>query len=316
MLSVLLPVCYVCGTDLVKETYVFNVTDRGDTLRLDRYPAIGADCCSSIDGKNDAGGQVLLFAFGGGFKGGQRDHESFLPLFRFLVENGVTVVSTDYRTTLGGVDQSSMASPDRFKEALYNAISTAVKDFYSATAFVAAHAREWGISADSIVACGSSAGAITVLQAEYGICNGMVPGGVLPDGFNYSGVIAMAGAVCSHGAPVWENAPARMLLFHGDADAIVPFRQAVMDGFGLWGSQTISNGLQENGIPHRFHIFRGRSHEIAGLPMTECRGEILDFIKSLSRMSSPAIIVTDEKIPGTEDYRTGFTIEDYIRANL
>ena len=37
-----------------------------------------------------------IFAFGGGFRGGSRDSASFMPFFRFLVENGVTVVSTDY----------------------------------------------------------------------------------------------------------------------------------------------------------------------------------------------------------------------------
>lgn len=50
-------------------------------------------------------------------------------------------------------------------------ISMAVEDLYDATAFIVDKADEWGIDSSQIVACGSSAGAITVLHGEYALCN-------------------------------------------------------------------------------------------------------------------------------------------------
>ncbi len=300
--------CHMEAAELTKETHVFDITEDGDTLRLDRYPA--------AVGEGDNSGQVLIFAFGGGFRGGQRDHASFLPMFRFLVDNGITVVSTDYRTALGNMEPSSVDTPQKFNEALYEAIRIAVEDLYTATAFIVDHSEKWNIDPDKIIACGSSAGAITVLQAEYGICNGTVPPGLLPSGFNYSGVISMAGAVCAKGTPVWRAKPSPMLLFHGDADPVVPFEKAVIDDFGLWGSSWISACFESKSIPHRFHIVRGAGHEAAGTPMTKNRGEMLDFIRSLESSEANRIVVVDERTPGYGDYKTDFTIEDYLRSNL
>ena len=48
----------------------------------------------------------------------------------------------------------------------------AVEDFYDATGFVINQSSDWNIDVEQIVASGSSAGAITVLQAEYDLCNG------------------------------------------------------------------------------------------------------------------------------------------------
>jgi len=283
------------------------VTADGDTLRLDRYPAV-----KGADNK----GQVLVFAFGGGFRGGNRDSGVFMPFFSFLVENGVTVVSTDYRTALKNANPAQLTTPEGFKEALYEAISVAVIDFYKATSFVIEHGAKWGVDSTKVIACGSSAGAITVLQAEYGICNDMVPPGLLPPGFNYAGVISMAGAVCADGVPTWTVTPAPIMLFHGDADSVVPFEKAVIDGFGLWGSSTISRELAEKGVPHVFHIVRGGGHEVSGTPMSRYEGEILDFIRQIDSPGPCRMITVDERVPGSGDYKTDFTIEDYLRSNM
>ena len=42
----------------------------------------------------------MIFAFGGGFKGGDKADKGYIPYFEFLARNGFVVVSTDYRTTL------------------------------------------------------------------------------------------------------------------------------------------------------------------------------------------------------------------------
>lgn len=289
-------------------TYDFAVKD-GDTLRIDRY-FIEDSTVSVVPRK------AVLYAFGGGFRGGVRYSEDYLPFFRALVRDGYEVFSTDYRTTLSGLSPESMNGMEGFVPALENAVSTAVADYLEATAFVVRHSAEWNIDPRGIVACGSSAGAITVLQAEYALCNGMCPPGLVPEGFNYAGVISFAGAVCAAGEPVWAQMPCPVMLFHGDADNIVPYRSAVAGGMGLWGSDFI--GGQLKGIDAPCHIYRvqGAGHEIAGEPMHRNINDVLSFLDNMVCGGERRFIDTSDRRAGLGDYRTDFTVEDYIRANI
>lgn len=292
-------VVFVAAWAAGPETYVFGVQE-GDTLRLDRYPARGT-----------ATGQTLLFAFGGGFTGGARDQKAYLPFFNTLTAHGINVVSTDYRTTLG--KKPIQPTAEGFTQSLVQAVMTAVADYYSATAFVASHSAQWGCDPAKIVACGSSAGAITVLEAEYGICTYQVPKGLLPAGFQYQGVVSMAGAIMSDGAPQWEEAPCPMLFFHGDADRRVPFGAVTVEGAGLYGSNAIVESLT---TPYWMYTARGEGHELASTPLTQQAGVVLDFLKALNSGRPMKIVKMESRIPGQESYQTDFTLQDYIRANM
>lgn len=124
-------------------------------------------------------------------------------------------------------------------------ISMAVEDLYDATAFIVDKADEWGIDSSQIVACGSSAGAITVLHGEYALCNASPLVQHLPAGFRYAGIVSFAGAIFEMGEELrWASQPAPMMLFHGDADANVPYNVIRESGVGFFGSKYIAGQLR------------------------------------------------------------------------
>ena len=134
-----------------------------DSLFLDRYTAVSVE--------QDDARPCLVFVFGGGFIAGERDAERYLPFFHYMVNQGYDVVSIDYRLGLKQVVASGDLSPENMMLGMARTISMAVEDLYDATAFIVDKADEWGIDSSQIVACGSSAGAITVLHGEYALCN-------------------------------------------------------------------------------------------------------------------------------------------------
>ena len=197
-----------------KQTYLYAVKG-ADSLYLDHYVS-----------SKEAMRPCMIFVFGGGFVRGERDNEGYLPYFEYLNDNGYDVVSIDYRLGLKDLATSGVGSMRDMIGKLNNTVNIAVEDLFSATAFVLDNAREWGIDRDMIVTCGSSAGAITVLQAENALCNRKREATLLPEGFRYAGVISFAGAIFSlDGAPKWREKPAPVLMFHGSADTQGAVRQ-------------------------------------------------------------------------------------------
>lgn len=303
MIAIVACVTVFAENKVEKQTLVYSI-ENSDTLRLDRY------CLSDNHSEN-----TLIFAFGGSFKGGERDNKEYIPFFYYLAENGINVVSIDYRTTLGKVPASQLATIPGFVAGLQEAITTAVTDLYKATGFVMANSEQWGVNPGKIVLCGSSAGAITVLQAENVLSNGGLTG-VFPDGFNYAGVVSFAGAVCAVGEPVWTDNTCPLMLFHGDADTVVPYDKAVVNNIGLWGSKHISDALNEKDIPHVFHTVMGFSHNVCVKPMNDNREEILRFINEVTSTGTlKNITVISDRAPGVKNYKTDFTLEDYLKAN-
>ena len=113
--------------------------------------------------------------------------------------------------------QAGTLSEETFPEAWITTLAMATGDLYDATAYVCDHASAWSVDKTRIVASGSSAGAITVLMGEYGICNGHpLARQKLPQDFNYAGVISYAGAIFDTQEELrWAKTPAPMMLFHG-----------------------------------------------------------------------------------------------------
>ncbi len=237
-------------------TYLYEKRDTCD-LFMDVYePAAGSQ-------KTFMGNQkpAVIFMFGGGFIRGTRDDQSYNSWFKALTENGYRVISIDYRLGLKGSSKVGIAQVN----VLDKAIHMAVEDLFSATNFIIDNADQFGVDPSNIVISGSSAGAITAMQAEYEIANRTSWASVLPEGFNYAGVMSFSGAILSRKGKVkYENAPCPTLMLHGTADKIVPYKQIALFKLGFFGGGALVKRFQKYGYEYNMYHFDGYGHEIAG----------------------------------------------------
>ena len=237
-------------------TYMFERRDTCD-LYLDVYnPAKG-----SITKLNGREKPTIVFMFGGGFIRGSRDDESYNSWFKMLTDNGYRVISIDYRLGLKGSDKVGIAQVN----ILDKAIHIAVEDLFSATNFIIDNADQLGVDASNIVVSGSSAGAITVMQAEYEIANNTSWASVLPQGFNYAGVMSFSGALLSRKGKIkYESTPCPTLMLHGTADKLVPYNQIAFFNLGFYGGGKLVDRLKKYDCNYNMFHFIDYGHEIAG----------------------------------------------------
>lgn len=237
-------------------TYMFAQRDTCD-LYMDVYdPAEGSE--TSINGIDKP---TVIFMFGGGFIRGTRDDEDYNKWFETMTENGYRIISIDYRLGLKGSDKVGVAQVN----VLDKAIHMAVEDLFSATNFILDNADQFGVSADNLVISGSSAGAISVMQAEYEIANSTKWASVLPKGFNYAGVMSFSGAILSREGKVdYKKAPCATLMLHGTSDGLVPYKQIKVLKLGFFGGGKLVERFKKFGLNYNMYHFMGYGHEIAG----------------------------------------------------
>lgn len=237
-------------------TYLFAKRDTCD-LFLDIYnPSKGS--VTTFDGKEKP---TIIFMFGGGFIRGTRDDESYNKWFRQLTSNGYRVVSIDYRLGLKGENKVGVAQVN----VLDKAIHMAVEDLFSATVFLMDNSTELGINPDNLLISGSSAGAITVMQAEYEIANRTSWASVLPENFNYVGVMSFSGAILSREGKVdFKNDPCPTLMLHGTSDELVPYEQIAVFNLGFFGGGKLVKRFQKYDLNYNMYHFIDYGHEIAG----------------------------------------------------
>ena len=237
-------------------TYMFAQRDTCD-LYMDVYdPADGSE--TSINGIDKP---TVIFMFGGGFIRGTRDDEDYNKWFETMTENGYRIISIDYRLGLKGSDKVGVAQVN----VLDKAIHMAVEDLFSATNFILDNADQFGVSADNLVISGSSAGAITAMQAEYEIANSTKWASVLPKGFNYAGVMSFSGAILSREGKVdYKKAPCATLMLHGTSDGLVPYNQIKVLKLGFFGGGKLVERFKKFDLNYNMYHFMGYGHEIAG----------------------------------------------------
>ena len=168
---------------VLKETLVYSVKD-GQELLMDKYvdPAV----------PYDGGRPVLIYAFGGGFAMGSRSSAFQIPYYKHFVDRGFVVLAIDYRLGVKapeGGKVEDLPVPEGYETRFDYAVRIACEDMIDATAYVVAHADEWGVDPTKIILSGSSAGAMTSLNAAYEVAGEREFASRLPEDFNYGGVI-------------------------------------------------------------------------------------------------------------------------------
>lgn len=244
----------------------------------DNAPRTGAQAYSPI----------VICIFGGGFLAGSRRDAIYLPYYKFLTDQGYAVAAIDYRLGL----KDAKKPPSLFnRKPIINAISIAVQDLYSATNYLIKNATNLKIDTGKFILSGSSAGAITALQADYEKRNNMKNARVLPNTFQYAGVISFAGAVYSReGKPDYDVAPAPTLFFHGSKDNWVPYNKVSLLGVGVYGSKSLAKRRKKQGYPYCFYSFEGISHDVAVFPMKEFQPQVQAFLSDLVFSKRPLFI--------------------------
>lgn len=285
-------------------TYCF--AEGEEPLYLDHYRAEG-----------EGAHPCVLFAFGGGFSHGSRNNERYLPYFEMLLAEGFDVVSVDYRLGMAyTLDKSEDVGPLEGAWAMYRSVNYAAEDVLRATKYIVDNAERLGINPSLIVASGSSAGAIAVLQSENYLANRSRYAQILPEKFNFAGVVAFAGAIYSVlGEPEWNAEPCPIMLFHGNADRNVPYRKATILATGFYGSDYIAEQLHNLGASYYFHSAHYRDHALAVSPLTDNHDEILMFLARCV-LGGEKLQHTNEYVAeGVEPCQTEFTIQEYLNSN-
>ena len=209
----------------------------------------------------------LLFVYGGGFVENNQREKSIVEYCRRMADAGFVAVATDYRLGLKGVKSKNLLS---MAGNLEEAIKMATEDLFSAVDYLRTYSSELCIDPEKIILAGSSAGAITVLQADYELGNRTSLAAAMPEGFRFAGVISFSGAVFSRkGKCEWTvQPPAPTLFLHGTSDELVTYNKIKFFNMGFFGTNSLVERFEKFDYPYMCLRFDSRYHEVAAFMLT------------------------------------------------
>ncbi|MBO6034475.1 MAG: carboxylesterase family protein [Paludibacteraceae bacterium] len=259
-------VCAICLNIWAVKKVTYPYAERDSTLYLDVY--MPEDTLSEHP--------CFIYLFGGGFKSGTKSQPRDVVVFEQLCNNGIVCVAIDYRLGLKNYEGKVIDLLNR----LEYSINIATEDLIDATNFIIGKAKELKINPKHIILSGSSAGAITSLQADFYLQNGNEYAKRLPEGFKFGGVIAFAGAVAKiKGAKVkYKNQPAPTFFIHGTKDKLVRYNKIDIFGRGMYGSNALAKQFSKNGWHHKIMRYKNFGHDVAIIGFRENVPAIVDFI--------------------------------------
>ncbi|MBP5303028.1 MAG: alpha/beta hydrolase [Bacteroidales bacterium] len=218
--------------------------------------------------KSDSLRPCMIFVYGGGFVDNNQRSPFYTKFCRAMAEQGYVTVASDYRLGLRDFHGGSIL---KMMEPVRNSIDIATEDLFAAIDYILRNAEVLRIDKDRIILCGSSAGAISVLQANYELSNRTPMTAAMHADLRIAGVISFSGGVfSSKGECKYEvHDPAPTFFMHGDTDRLVPYNKIQIFRFGMFGSKPLAAGFKDAGYPYCFATFINHSHEVAGFQMEQ-----------------------------------------------
>lgn len=230
---------------------------------------------------------LVITVFGGAFVAGGKRWSDMVAFCTSLAHKGYVCASTDYRLA------ANYSNKDTFNDKVaFRVMYRSNQDLRAMVRYAKAHYQELGIDTTHIYVLGSSAGAITALNATY-LEPDEVPDYIYGDWLfsdlgcidsstndytnhtvDFKATVSLWGAIKD---TTWikEHETTPILLIHGEDDTTVPINSAtVYEGEDTWyvpklymhGSQSISQRLDNLGITHEFFPFESRGHVFYGSP--------------------------------------------------
>lgn len=223
----------------------------------------------------------VVFVYGGGFVQNNQREAGVVEYCRRLADAGYVTAAIDYRLALKGVRNKGVLAMAGYLE---KAVQTSTEDLFSAVEYLVKYAGEYCIDPSQIILIGSSAGAITVLQADYELGNGTALASAMPEGFRFAGVVSFSGAVFSRkGKCKWTvQPPAPTLFFHGTSDELVTYDKIQFFNMGFFGTNALVERFGKFGYPYMCIRFGNRFHEVAAF-MNTCFPQTQGFIEQFIR---------------------------------
>lgn len=249
---------------------------------------------------------VIMFAFGGGFSGGDRTSEK--DFGKFMSQNGYAVASISYSLYMKGKDFGCKGTlTEKIK-----AIQIGVSDMWQATGFLIENANKYNLDTSKIFISGISAGAEIGFQAsfwDYKLMN--LYKSNLPENFKYKGFIGGSGAIQDINLITKEKA-IPMLLAHGNSDDTVPYnagshRSCPTNASGwliLFGSYAVYNHMNDLHKDIELITFCGGGHEFSGYLFHDGKQYVLDFVNDVlnGKKFESHLIMPSKKGKGSGGY--------------
>lgn len=250
---------------------------------------------------------LILFAFGGGFSGGERTSEKEFGLF--MAKNGYAVASISYSLYMKGKDFGCKGTlTEKIK-----AIQIGVSDMWQATSYLIENANQYNLDTSKIFISGISTGAEIGFHAvywDYKLMN--LYKNNLPENFRYKGFIGGSGAIMDINLITKEKA-IPMLLAHGSNDSTVPYsagshRSCPTNSSGwliLFGSYAVYNHTKDLHKDIELITFCDGGHEFSGYLFHQGQQSVLNFVNDVlkgKKFESHIIIPSEKKITGSGKY--------------
>ncbi|MBR6269781.1 MAG: alpha/beta hydrolase [Bacteroidales bacterium] len=225
-------------------------------------------------------GRCVIYSYGGGFIENNQRATSTQDFCRRLADDGYFVAAIDYRLGLKGVKMNGVLS---MVKPLMNAVQMAAEDLFRAVNCILDNAPRWGIDPESIILCGSSAGAITSLQADYELANRTPMTAGIPEDFRFAGIVSFAGAVFSTEGQCdyTVHSPSPTFFLHGTADNLVTYNKIQFFNKGFFGSNQLAARFEKFGFPYKIMRFEGEGHSVASR-MNENYDDVIWFIDNMA----------------------------------